>query len=306
MEVKLRRPLPKFNNLMDVIERFPDESSCREYLEQARWGDTIICVHCDSENVSKYKSRPVYWCKDCDKQFSVKVGTIFEDSALPLRKWFFAIFLITAHKKGISSLQLAKDIKVTQKTAWYMLHRIRYAVRTSSFAKPLSNIVEVDETYIGGKHSGKRGRGSENKTAVFGMVERAGKLRSMSVENVKASTLQNIIKGYVAKGTTVMSDEWLAYKRLSQYFDHHVVSHGKQEYSSGNVHVNTIEGFWSIFKRGIYGIYHHVSPKHLDRYIHEFQFRYNTRELGDSVRFLILLNYCTGRLTYEELKNEDS
>ncbi len=301
MEVKVRRDLPEFKNLMDVMERFPDNDSCLEYLEQARWGDTPVCPHCESDQIYRYKKRKIYKCKSCKKQFSVRKGTIFEETNIPLRKWFFAVFLLTAHKKGISSVQLARDINVTQKTAWHMLHRIRYTVRTRSFAKPLSNVVEIDETYVGGKHKGKRGRGSENKTAVFGMLEREGKIREMTVPNVKAKTLRKIITEYVANGTTVMSDDWLAYKRLSNLYPHKTINHGQGEYSNGNIHVNTIEGFWSILKRGIYGIYHQVSKKHLQRYIHEFQFRYNTRKFDDSFRFLTLLNWCAGRLTYEDL-----
>lgn len=183
----------QFNNILDVVKRFPNEETCREYFEQIRWNGTITCPHCGSQETSKFKSGKLYWCKDCKKQFTVKVGTIFEDSALPLQKWFMALHILTSHKKGISSLQLGKDIGVTQKTAWFMLHRIRHAVKAKSFNKPMSGVIECDETYIGGRHRGKRGRGSENKTPVFGMVTRGGEIRTMPIPDVKRSTLQGII-----------------------------------------------------------------------------------------------------------------
>ncbi len=226
----------KLTSLITVAMRFPDDKACRIYLERIRWNGKLACVHCGSEKkIYRFNNGKLFKCADCKKQFTVKVGTIFEDSQVPLQKWFFAMYLITAHKKGISSLQLSRDIQVTQKTAWFMLHRIRYSIKNKSFLKPLKNVVEVDETYIGGKkHRGKRGRGSENKTAVFGMVERNGDVRSMPVQRVNGKTLKAIIRNNVSKKAVVMSDEWGAYRGLDKEYEaHKVINHGKKEYVRG-------------------------------------------------------------------------
>ena len=293
----------KFNNLLDVAKRFPTEESCREYLEQIRWNGKPVCVHCgNTEKIYRIKNNTLLKCSACKKNFSVKVGTIFEDSHIELQKWFFAMFIHSAHKKGISSCQLAKDITVTQKTAWFMLQRIRLAMETKSFMKPLSGIVEADETYVGGKYAGKRGRGSENKTPVFGLVERKGDVRTQPVKRVNKETLQGIIRDSVVPATTIMTDEWLAYRGLSDTYTHKVINHGKKEYANGNIHVNTMENFWSLLKRGIFGIYHHVSDKHLYRYCNEFGFRHNSREITDANRFEITVSQSEGkRLMYKNL-----
>jgi transposase-like protein len=241
-------------------------------------------------------------CADCRKQFSVRVGTIFEDSALPLQKWFYAIYIFSAHKKGISSCQLGKDISVRQATAWHMLHRIRESMRPKENTVQLKNIVEADETYVGGKGHGKRGRGAENKTPVFGMLERHGDVRTMPVERVNGQTLKGLIRKNVALDSTIMTDEWTPYNGLGKEFSsHEVVNHGRKEYVRANIHVNNIENFWSLLKRGIFGIYHHVSPEHLSRYCDEFQFRYNSRKDEDKLRFTTMLEHCEGRLMYKTL-----
>lgn len=294
---------PRFRNLLDVQRRFPDEKSCREYLEQARWHGKIVCVHCgSSERIYRINDGKLFKCSECRKQFSVRVGTFFEDSALLLQKWFFAIFIFSAHKKGISSCQLARDINVRQATAWFMLHRIRQGMSPKLNEKQLKNIVEADETYIGGKgHKGKPGRGSENKAPVFGMAERGGNLISQPIKRANAKTLQGLIEKAVYRDATIMTDEWSAYNGLSKEFEHKVVNHSRKEYVNGDIHVNTIESFWALLKRGIFGIYHHVSPEHLHRYCNEFQYRYNTRKIEDSERFTATLGQCQGRLTYDQL-----
>lgn len=296
---------PELNTLHDLAMLFPTEESCHDYVAEKRWGDEPACVHCGSmRKIYKLKGGKLYKCADCRKQFTVRVGTIFEDSPLPLRKWFFAMFIITAHKKGISSVQLAKDVDVTQKTAWFMLHRIRYAMTTKDFTKPLDGIVEADETYIGGKKKGgKRGRGSENKTPVFGILDRDDKtIITQPVKYVNANTLQGIVKANVAPESTIMTDEWRAYNGLDKNFaGHERVDHSKGEYARGDVHVNTIEGFWSLLKRGIVGIYHQVTSKHLHRYCGEFDFRYNTRSERDNHRFNRVASKLEGRLTYKQL-----
>jgi transposase-like protein len=294
----------QFNSLLDLVKRFPDEKSCREYLEKARWGKKPVCVHCGSfRKIYRINDGKLFKCADCRKQFTVRVGTIFEDSALPLQKWLMAIYLITAHKKGISSVQLGKDIGVTQKTAWFVLHRIRYAVRTRAFTKPLNGIVEADETYVGGHHrGGKTGRGSESKTPVFGVIERGGEVAAQVVKHVSKKTLQGIMKSQISRDAIIMTDEWTSYQGLEDTFDsHEIVNHGRKEYVRGDVHTNNIEAFWALLKRGIIGIYHHVDRKHLDKYVDEFEFRYNRRDLKDAERFHAMFNRCAGRLTYSKL-----
>lgn len=299
--MKKTKKKDKLNGIASIFIKFPDEQSCRDYLEKARWSEGIICPHCGYNEVYKFKDGKLYKCKECRKQFTVKIGTIFEDSALPLQKWFLAIYLITAHKKGISSLQLSKDINVTQKTAWFMLGRIRQAIATKTFNKPLKNIVEADETYIGGKGIGKRGRGAEKKTVVFGLAERQGRVIVKPVKNVKKQTLQSEVINNVDSKATIMTDEWLAYRGLP--YNHYVINHSRKEYVNGMIHVNTIENFWGLLKRGIVGIYHHVSKKHLHRYTSEFEYRYNSRELSDTDRFQLTLGNIENRLTYKELIN---
>lgn len=301
--MKKQREEESLTSLLNIQKRFPGEKSCRDYLIQQRWNGNSVCIKCGSKRkFYRINNGELLKCADCKKQFSPKVGTIFEDSALPLKKWFYAIFLLSAHKKGVSSCQLARDIQVTQKTAWFMLHRIRYGISTKQFKAPLTGTVEVDETYVGGKHhKGKRGRGSENKTPVFGMAERQGEIRAMPVEDVTSDTLQGIVRDNVKEGSNVMTDEWRAYNGLNKYFDHKRINHRLQEYANNGIHVNNIENFWSLLKRGILGIYHHVSSEHLHRYCDEFQYRYNTRNAEDSERFSLTLTKCEGRLQYKEL-----
>lgn len=294
-------PQQKFNSLLDVVKHFPDEKSCREHLEQMRWNKKIVCVHCGSDRkIYRINDGKLFKCADCLKQFTVRVGTIFEDSALPLQKWFMAIYLITAHKKGISSVQLGKDIEVTQKSSWFMLHRIRYAIRTKSFDKPLNGIIEADETYIGGKT--KMYRKNENKSIVAGIIERGGRITAKTVEHASMKELMGHLHDNVSKEATIYTDEHVAYQSLKYvYKKHETVEHGEKEYVRGNVHTNSIESFWALLKRGIIGIYHHVDKKHLDKYVDEFEFRYNTKHIHDAERFSSMLSCCDGRLTYNQL-----
>ncbi len=299
-----------FKNLIDVMLYFNDKATCEKHLAQMRWeGGQPVCPHCGSCG-KIYTMKHNYKCSDCRKQFSVTKGTIFESSHISLQKWFAALWLITSHKKGISSLQLHRDIGVTQKTAWFMLQRIRFMVRTDNFRKPLENEVEVDETYIGGKnknrHADKKvpmsqGRSVKDKTPVFGLVERNGIVVAMKVDNTSGKNLKPIIMKHVSKAASLFTDEWRAYKGLDKDFNHSVVRHGEGEYVVGNAHTNTIEGFWSLLKRGIVGIYHSVSAKHLDLYLDEFEFRYNTREIACADRFCLSLTKSNCRLTYAEL-----
>lgn len=290
-------------NLIEFQEKFATENDCINYLAKARWGEEPICPHCGVVGAYRFKNGKLFKCKACRKQFTVKVGTIFEDSALPLRKWFLAIYLLTSLKKGLSSIQLSKYVGVTQKTAWFMLQRIRYAVNTDEFKAPLKNQVEGDETYYGGKKKGdKRGRGSENKKPIFGLAERNGKVLCKAVDNVKSKTIMPIIQENVEVGSTMMTDEYPIYKSLSgKGFKHETVNHRQKEYVRGEAHTNTIEGFWSHLKAGLGAIYIQVSKKHLQKYCDEYAYRYNSRHMKDYERFGSWFGACEKRLTYNTL-----
>lgn len=300
----------EFNNILELLEAFPDEQSCIDHLEWLRWSGDIVSPFDASSKVYKCANNR-YRCKETGKYFNVKTQTLFDNTKVRLQKWFLAIWLVTSHKKGISSIQLSKDIGVTQKTAWFMLQRIRNCFGFDN-DNDLSNEVEVDETYVGGKNKNKhaakkikgtQGRSIKDKAPVFGMVERGGKLNAKHVEDVTIKTLTREIVKYVGDAT-VYSDEWLGYNALKRIYDHQFIKHGAGEYVRGSVHTNTIEGFWSIMKRGIFGIYHSTSVKHLQKYVDEFVFRYNTRDYNEGQRFDLLLANTTQRLTYKDLIND--
>jgi transposase-like protein len=297
-----------YNTLKDVAD--VGEIECRHHLALMRWQGKPVCPYCSSDHKIYATKTGRYKCAACKKLFSVTVGTIFHDSKLPLSTWFYALYLITSHKKGISSLQLARDLGITQKSAWFVLHRIRHAMQTKSFNAPLANTVEADETYVGGKeknkHASKRvkgtqGRSTKTKTPVFGMVERNGRLVAMVVTRTDAKTLTPLITNHVAVGSTMMTDEFKAYMQLHQSYQHNIVRHQHGEYVRGTTHTNTIEGFWSLLKRGITGIYHWVSVKHLDKYVGEFEYRYNSRKITEGERLNMTLTRIESRLTYRQL-----
>lgn len=299
----------EYNNLIQVSEYFKDEKICKEHLAKLRWNGNVTCPHCNYDKV--YTTSAGFKCANpkCYKKFTVLVGTFFENTKIPLRKWFLAIYVATSHKKGISSLQLSKDIAVTQKTAWFMLHRIREMFKDKA-PKMLSGIIEADETYVGGKNDNRhehkkvknsKGRTAIDKTPVFGMLQRNGKVISMPVEDVTKKTLQHIINKSVRKGSKIFTDEWTSYNGLNPKYNHRKVFHSLGEHAVGTIHTNSIEGFWSLLKRGIIGIYHSVSEKHLEKYCNEFNFRYNTRLSSQQNRFDISISQCHGRLKYSGL-----
>lgn len=306
--------LQKFTNLIQLFAYFKDEQVCREYLAQIRWNGTPTCPYkdCGHDKVFTYANGKVYKCAKCKKQFSVRVGTIFEDSKIPLQKWFAAIYLITSHKKGISSLQLHRDLGVTQKTAWFLLHRVRHTFGLSTGTEKLTGVCEADETFIGGqeknKHKSKRtegtqGRSVKTKSAVAGIVERGGELRAKKVPDTTGYQLRQFVYKNLEFGSKLHTDEWWGYKGLAQAFKHKFIKHNEGEYVKDDIHTNTMEGFWSLLKRGVVGIYHSMSDKHLQNYIDEFVFRYNSRMFSESYRFDTMLNNINTHLTYKQLIN---
>ncbi|MGB1042958.1 MAG: IS1595 family transposase [Tenacibaculum sp.] len=299
-----------FNSILELINAFPNEQSCIDHLEKLRWNGNVVSPFDNTSKVYNCKGNK-YKCKNTGKYFNVRTQTIFDNTKMPLQKWFLAIWLVTSHKKGISSLQLGRDLDITQKSAWFMLQRIRNCFGIDNDTK-LGNEVEVDETYVGGKnknrHANKKikeaqGRSSKDKTPVFGMVERGGKVKACTVENTSGYTLSTEIIKSVKQSAKLYSDEWLGYSGLNRIYDHSTVKHYQKQYVNGRVHTNTIEGFWSLLKRGIVRIYHFTSKKHLQMYVDEFVFRYNTRKGTESERFNLLLNNIENRITYKELIN---
>lgn len=305
-----------FNNLRELILSMPTEETCREYLVQQRWGGKPVCPYCGCGRVYSIENGKRFKCgsKDCYKKFSPTVGTVMEASNVPLVKWFTAIYLCSAHKKGISSYQLAKDIGVTQQTGWFMLHRIREMMRPKETAK-LDNIVEIDETYVGGivgnmsktrraKLRTERGGTIQNKTMVVGLLERSGNLKLVALgKETGGGIIQPVVRKNVDNDAVLMTDCSSNYDGLNkEYAGHEVVRHKEEEYvRDGVIHTNSIEGAFSLLKRSIIGIYHSVTPKHLSRYCDETMYRYNSRKMKDADRFTMSLQNLEGRLKYKDL-----
>jgi hypothetical protein len=292
----------EFNSIIDLINKFPTEQHCIDHLEAIRWNGNVVSPFDETSKVYKCAGNK-YKCKNTGKYFNVRTATIFEDTKMPLQKWFVALYIFSSHKKGISSHQLAKDLAITQKTAWFVLHRLRYAFDHPYFKAEMTGVVEMDESYFGGdeknRHQSKKGK--KEKTPMIGIVERGGNVHAQIVESVNAESTDFMVEKFVGDDAHVMTDSASTFRRVKNTHKHSIVNHSAKEYVNGMAHTNTIEGFWSHFKRGIDGIYHHVSMKHLQRYAHEFTLRYNSREVNECYRFNFVLSNMIGRLKYDEL-----
>lgn len=298
-----------FNSLYELYEAFPDEQTAIDHFTTIRWRRGAFCPYCQSGRVMHFSDKRTHKCHECRQRFSIRVGTIFEDTKLPLRKWFAAIWMITNHKKGVASTQLARELGITQKSAWFVLHRIRYAARTRSFNRPLAGDVEIDETYVGGKehnrHASDRRKGRKEKKIVLGMLQRGGEFRAKTIKNLQGRTVRGRVFDNVSDGSTLMTDEHPSYRDLQGPYDVHSINHSAGEYVRDFCHINGIEGAWSLFKRQVYGIHHHVSGKHLDAYLGEMCYRYNRRDMGEGERVNDLLSQTDGRLTYKALTHAE-
>ena len=291
-------------NLLTLIDDYSTDAKCRELLERLRWPSGVACIRCGSMSISEIQSRKQYDCNDCRYHFSVTAGTIMHDSHLPLRKWFIAIYLMCESKKGISALQLKRTLGVAYKTAWYLCHRIREAMGNDPFEGPtLLGIVEVDETLVGGKTKGKGRAYKGNKTWVAGAIQRNGGIRLERIPNTQKGTLHDFIARTVKDDAeAIYTDELASYLGIADHNTRHeTVNHSIEEWTAGDVHTNTIEGVWSLFKRSIIGAFHQVSAKHLDRYLEELEWRYSNRDndhiFVDTLRRMV----ATEHLTYREL-----
>jgi transposase-like protein len=305
-------------NLNDIAKNYSSEDKAREFIEQSRWPKGTVCQHCGvvgesyrlkAKAESKHPVRPGVWkCGACRKQFTVKVGTIFEDSHIPLTTWLKAIHLICASKKGMSAHQLHRMLGVTYKSAWFMAHRIRYAMSQEPLSSKLRGTVEVDETYIGGKaRVGKHGPRYTNKSTVVSLVERGGNVRSMHWnKKISGKNLKEAIKENVEPDSHIMTDEYASYRGLNKSFrKHSTIRHKWRQYvrrEGGEiVTTNSVEGFFALLKRGVTGTFHHVSKQHLHRYLSEFDFRYNARHITDGERAALAMKGIDGkRLTYRD------
>jgi len=292
---------PMETNLVNLIEHFGNDKKCREYLEALRWTEGVTCPRCGSDKISHIEKRDQYDCDQCRYQFSITAGTIFHDSHLPIWKWFLAVYLMTESKKGMSANQLKRSLGVSYKTAWYLCHRVRKAMEEATDKPKLKGIVEVDETFVGGRYDKRRKRGPWEKQPVMGLLQRNGKFEARTIPTTGKRVLVGIINDRIDKKATIMTDEYKAYKSLDKTFKHESVNHKKEEWARGNVHTNSIENAWSLFKRSIVGSYHQISTKHMDAYLDEFEWRFNNRDNEYLFRDTLIQLLNTPKMEYEKL-----
>lgn len=313
----MAKMLLRFNSLYDFQKAFPTELSCIRFLENKRWPNGVVSPYDPSSKIYKYKQVGRYTCKNTGKDFNVRTGTIFQDTKIPLRKWFLVIFLVTTCPKGVSAYKIQKDIGVCYKTAWFLLHRIRESfVYTGD---KLTGEVELDETFVGG-HNNRRhwdrkctysgGRSHQDKKPVMGLLERdpdggGRKVICEVIENTSSDYLTPTTKKYVALGTTIYKDDWQGYNEIEKLYNCYTVDHGHGQYVNGNAHTNTIEGFWGNYcKRSFYGCYNWVKGAHMHRYFNEFAFRYNTKKDSCREKFSTFFDKIGHYLPYKQLINE--
>jgi transposase-like protein len=294
--------------LLSVIERYGDDNKCREALTKLRWPDGIRCPECFSQKISHVAARHIYDCDSCRYQFSVLAGTIFHDTHLPLTKWFYATYIMCESRKGVSANQLKRMLGVSYKTAWYLCHRIRAAMKEVAPRPKMTGIVEVDETYVGGRHHGAciEGRGDPAKGIVVGLRKRNGELRFFTAVDVKAGTLRQIINDNVSQRVEVLvTDDFASYqfavKDRPMERKHKTINHSKKKYVDGDIYTNTVESAFSLLKRGIVGTWHKISLKHLQAYLDEMTWRFNNRDNNFLFRDTLLKLIHSGNLEYKEL-----
>jgi transposase-like protein/IS1 family transposase len=300
--------LTQFKTLTDLMIAFQDPQTAIDHFKTIRWGGGIVCPYCEHDKAYTLSRANKYRCAECSRNFSVTVGTIFENTKLPLRIWFGAIWLITNHPKGIASTTLARDLGITQKSAWFVLHRLRHAARTRSFNRPLTGIVEADETYVGGKainkHRGRSGTkgGHSDKATVMGVVERGGEIIAKVLPKANKANMHEFLKANVdLNAEMLVTDSHPVYQRPMGYARHEIVNHQQGEYKRGEAHTNSIESIWALLKRQIIGTHHWVSPKHLEKYVQEMTWRLNRRSMSPADRMNALFECVAGAMPYKVL-----